>query len=691
MKHLTLWITTIALVLSGCQRSVVEHRATTQVTDPGSNNAVQVEVVEKTFAVRVPDGPTTNRGSGEGYYPPKDPQTRQRLLRDEQRTVKVVILRNAYVEAWVVPQWGARLIRAFDPQTQAEFFMYHKLVENYLPWNGPGGVKASFPFFEHGLTLDNAAAWRLVHEDDGGVSVAMDLRFTQFDHLRDITRYGQYSDESLSISVGLKPDSALISWVQRKDNLNPTPRSDRVWNDARYPMPVHYAANSRGKTLRKNKGRYIDLPKIEEDIEILYPATWAVDHGPTKLYAASEQQWDVSHFALAVPSGFVGAWYPPENLNRLRIHDPRPGFGPGAKVWNKPGRNDFEHWGGEGIVFEAPGDLRPAWQPVAFTHHFWTAQGIGRVSFANEHVAVSVDGQQFSLVTTRPAQVEVDDDQATAIALAQVTPHQPLTGRFSGKALTIRLDGRTVMRQSFPIVLPNADTPVPAAVQSEFLRLKHWQDEPERFEKDSYGRNQGIKGFIDGLHAARHITPDADPRKILSLARVCQRLGDLALAEKLAQMVDAPEADLVLGLIALERATIADRGNDLAQVDFGRSGWQADGLRALRARALGDNQAAITYLRRYLAAVPDAWYPRLWLAYWSGDKALAQHLAEEQPASPEAHWVLKQLRLPHDLTALSQGFPTHQQHLDVFSTMATEGGYRPLPRYPLEHIANKPW
>jgi hypothetical protein len=450
-------------------------------------------------------------------------------------------------------------------------------------------------------------------------------------------------------------------------------------------MPIHYrqgidAADYAGMS-NTDRRQAMDIAAIERDIEIIYPATWAVDHGPFRLYPASSQRWFVSHFAMEVPAGFVGAWYPREGVNRLRIHDPRRGFGRAAKVWNHPGRDNFEHWGGVGVVFEAPGELRPGWDPVEFTHHFWTAQGIGRCSIANEHVAVAVDGERFSLVTSRPGLVEIDDDTQANVAAGTVGPHQPLHGQFSGRSLIVRFNGRTVLAQDFPLTLPQQGDVPPAHIQAEFLALRDWRQDPERFEKDGYGRNMGAKGLVDGLVAGRRMQ-QGPPERALSLARVCQRLGDLDQANRLATLADVPESGMVLGLVAMEQQQ---------PVDFGRAGWQADGLRALQARSSGNTDGAIHHLRSYLSWVPRAWYPRLWLAYWTNDHGLAQALAAENPASPEAQWVLQQLGLPNELQAMTADRPTHREHLNIFAAMAQDGGYRPLPRYPINLIEEKPW
>ena len=90
-----------------------------------------------------------------------------------------------------------------------------------------------------------------------------------------------------------------------------------------------------------------------------------------------------------------------------------------------------------------------------------------------------------------------------------------------------------------------------------------------------------------------------DPVKALSLARAAYRVGLFAEAARVCNLYPGPEADLLLGLIAWEK------GKDH---DFATAGWEADWLRAVRHRRLGDTKSAIAAIDRYIAQVPKAWY-----------------------------------------------------------------------------------
>lgn len=640
-------------------------------------DAVTATVTPMTFTVGTK--PMGSRGSkapnGDGYYPLRG--VKPTLT---ETTVDVVVLDNGLVEAWVVPAWAGRLLRARDKRTGADYFAYDPTpIEGFLPWN-PGGVKSSFPFFEHGTHLDQPAGYRIVHAADGAVTVACDLRFTQHAAGADRLRYGRFGDEALGLMVTVRPGSTVVDWRQRKDNPNPLPRGDRLWNDTSFPLtPVfrteQVVDQKTGQTVAKEVP---DLAGCAANIDFLFPARWVVDHGPTHVHTSPHwsalSNWNVSHFAIDAPYGFTGGWYPREDRNRLRINDTRPGHGAAVKLWSAPGRPLFEIWGGEGIVFEKPGHLQPAYRPVEFTNRFWVAQGIGAVDFATADAAVGVEGTAFALVASRAARAEVRDDTGVVVASGAVDPWTPLTGTFSGRRLAVALDGVPAFAQDFPLdrPLPVKETAVPPAIAQAFAELT--APDPQFFEKQCVGRNEGQPGLTDALDAARKVVDGSEPQQAQSLARAVFRLGRLDEAERLCRLAPGPRSDYLLGLIAWERGQA---------VDFAAAGWEADYLRALLAVQRGNRAEAVTLVDRYLAEVPDAWYPRLARAFWVGDAEAARGLASGNPASPEAQVVLALLGQPNDVAALLTGNPHADIHLAIFRDQLERGAWRSLPRYPL--------
>jgi hypothetical protein len=648
--------------------------------------------VERSALGEAPRGGTT---AGSGYYPIRDAVTKKPVFVIEDQTVDVVVLDNGLVEAWICPAFGGRLLRAIDKKTNIDYFARRVvdgkwIFDDKLAWN-PGGVKASFPFFEHGLGLRIPAGYRTITAPDGSATVAMDMRFTDQNTARELTRYGRYGDEALTILVSLHPGSTLVEWTQRKDNNNATGRSDRMWNDCTYPAPVvKKTVTEKDKQGNEVTKEVADVEAMDKLIEFIYPARWVVDHGPNNVHTsphwAALKNWGVSHFAIDAPYGFAGGYYTDGDLNRIRINDPRPGFGPGCKLYTAPGSEFFELWGGESWVFEYPGELLPAYKPSTYTHRYWMAQGIGKVSYANAEVAVGVEGTNFHMVASHEAQAEVTDDTGKVVAKGAIGPHQVLQGTFTGKQLAVKLDGKAVMDQTFPLdrPIPAKDTPVEPKAQALFDKLKAGvsTEHPTFYERGCYARNEGQPGLVNAWENFAKVTDAKNPARTASLARVAYRLGELEQAERLAKLVGGPEGDYVLGLVALERGQATD---------FGSAGWEADYLRALNARKANDLPKAITLVKSYLAHVPDAWYPRLALARWSNDVAAAEALANENPAAPEAQLLLKLMGKPNELDKTIAQRDEVQKHLLIFSAQIERGEYQPLPRFPVDIIRKKGW
>jgi hypothetical protein len=602
-------------------------------------DAVTVKIEPMTFPMSVAEK-EVRRGSnddGTGFYP-------RGAMRTENRTVDVVKLNNGLVEAWVVPAWGARLIRAIDLKTKVDYFWWTPAGKSHLGWDAPGGVKPSYPFFEHGTHMEQPASYRVVANPDGSRTVAMDLRFTQYTQPRESARYGRFGDEPLNVMVTVEPGSALVKWRQRKENLSPMPRAERMWNDSLFPIERPMKADGKGE----------DRDAMMQRNRFIYPVRYAADHGPTTLHSSPHwsnlSNWDVSHFAVDAPYHFVGVFHVPTSISRLRLNDEQ---GPAAKLYSAFWCDFAEHWGGVGYVFERPGRLLPAWQPVEFTHRYWTAQGIGEVSFANDDAAVHVDGTRFELLTSREQTVSVN-----GAAPAKVGPHTVLTGSFDGKALkVVDAAGKVLLAQTFPL-----DRPTPAKDEAIPAEVKKKYDEivaSGNAEGETVATNEGAPGALEG---------------IATNPRVAYRFGQFDHALALLGGDRSPEADYLRGLIAWEKGE---------KVDFGSAQWQADYHRALQAVQAGDRKAAVAKADSYLKAVPTAWYPRLARAVWAKDPAAATALATENPGSPEAQLALKLLGQPNELEALLKGNPEAAKDVAAFEAQVSKGQWAHPTRYPV--------
>lgn len=664
MKHL----------LAGLLFALLLHSAFAEIT-------VTKETMTFQVAVR-PLGPrgATSPAPEEGVYNVRGGETTI-----EPTEVEVIKVNNGLIEAWVAPNFGARLLRTFDVKTGVDYFNWTgEWNMDYLGF-GSGGVEASFPFFEHGVFLRQPAGHRVVRHEDGAVTVAMDMRFTQHQYPRDARRYGRFTEESLNVMVTVPPDSSLVEFRMRRENPTPLPRAGRLWNNATYNFPAETVEEERThrRTGEVTTHTVIDRNYVRDRYKIIWPARWVVDHGPTQIHRSPHHSnlsnWGVSHFAVDAPYGLMGVFDSKEKVNYLRTNDPV--HSPAAKLyadfWGwRPGHVMVELWGGQGLVFETPQPLFPAYAPVEATNHYVIAQGIGEVTAANNEIAVSVDGERFELIAFRNGPVRVLSG-GTEVAAGDSGPHTPLSGAFNGNELVVTRGDAEIFRQTFPLdrPVPARDEVVPEEMRAILEDLKNFGGQPERrLEMEQIHNNEGMATALDAVRAARDFEGD-DAARALSLARTCYRVGAFEEAEALAKRFPGPEADYVLGLIALERGRLTD---------FGEAGVEADYLRALHQRRMGNTQGALERVNAFLEANPTAFRPRLARAHWSGDRDEARRLSEENPGSPEALFVRLQLGdadVAPDLHTLLEGNPHAAEQLEQFHTEIHRGEFQPLKRF----------
>jgi hypothetical protein len=316
--------------------------------------------------------------------------------------------------------------------------------------------------------------------------------------------------------------------------------------------------------------------------------------------------------------------------------------------------------------------LQPGHAPVHFTQGYWITQGIGKVAWADRNCAIAIDGDRISLLTPQRHQARILAADGSVIAEGPVGPHTALVGSGDSSQLVIELDGSQVLSQTFPLDRPepSKETETPERITAILNSLAG--PNPHRIEAESFGANEGTPNALSAPAEAAKISADSDPVLAISLARACYRIGVLDQVARISALFPGPDADLLTGLLAMEAGE---------STDFGSAGWQVDWLRALNFRADGKPDQAIAAVDRYLAEVPDAWYPRLARAAWAKDASAATKLAMENPASPEAQLVLEFLGLAGESKRLLAGNPDAEAHLNRFRAMVETGAWAPMTRF----------
>jgi hypothetical protein len=546
-----------------------------------------------------------------------------------------VTLSNEYVAVVVDPNGGMYVPEATDLATGKEILH---------------GLKLNFPYFEHGIKTNQTAGYRIIRNQDGGVTVAMNMRFCHHQGPKEIERYGRFAERSLSEFVTLRPGEALFEFRGRVDNPTPLRRSYRLWD--RYLLPTHDETRiimPVSHRIEHSALRILPWPRCEVTDPTSGQKVLA-DCSIRKTYTAG------APFGLWSDYGFMGTWNPDDRINRLRIDDPVKD--PGMKCYIAG--EICEPWGGTTVVFEDPGGFVEGFVPCELRSAHYMVAGLGEISYADRNVAVCFDrGQPASVQVATPRTLGtmtvkvLDGDKTVAQETGALTP---------GKVLRVNVPGglsRVAVR-----VQP-ADATDPARTWQTPLLPVEIKDKSDRYEQtktacDARKRVDYIELQEHSNHRGHPIAMSAggaasgllksDSKSIPALessANACYRIGDFAKAVELADRalgIDAANehAFHVKGMIALEQGSL-----DEARTLLAKAGIQANYVRALMAVQKGDMKEAIALLDAMVKARPEVYRPRLLLAYLNAKNGRsgemikpARMLADENPAYPEAQEVL---------------------------------------------------
>lgn len=608
----------------------------------------------------------------------------------KSKSFKVIHLDNSLIRISIAPELGMRILRVQDKTSGTVREMFG-IMDNPANPNAHihdiGGVKASYPYFEHGLPMidfkgefDAKAGYFIESLPDGAVQVVMSMRFDHFQKEEDMGYLGKFTDRPLSSTVTLRPGENFFTVNYVADNPNPTRRSNRLWNDAIFPREPH---------------------------EVLFPAQWVSNHGATRIWNNQEKfrPNEKSQFALSGIQPFCGFYYPGANANHLRIADPVKN--PGMKLFADSAKNattPLEFWGSTNTLFENPTGFVGAFEPLELENRYYMARGIGKASYANEHFAVSVSGKNFKLVTTRPLLLSIFEFGTTnsPILDGQIAgPDKILSGTFAN-GIRIVSEGRELGQVKFP--LEYAGSRARAVQDSLGARASGYSDDDVAGEYEKYGVGRQGK-LLDGRWGSRYeiegsqgkgsmmnslaslysagviaSNPDAvkTPDSLLSIARAAYRHGGFAQVDSLltlAGSVKPEEAKFLRALMAMEKGENADF-----------SGTPPEGayFRALIAIKNGQKASAIQELDGLISQRPNLGRPRILRAFLKGNIAEAVESARIVPGSIEAWASLAALGYPGasaKVEGLLQQGPLAKVRMDDFLKEAREGKWRHERRF----------
>ena len=622
------------------------------------------------------------------------------------RTFELIVLENEYLRVQVAPEIHGAIVRAIYKPTGEDLFFFEGKAKDWMPfWES--GVKASFPFREHGIGTLQPASYHVAHRPDGSVTLALWMEFSRHNQPYHRASYGRYSSMMLSQLVTLRPRDASFTVEYRITNPTAYRQGRQCWNDTFFPRNHTAGGAVQGA----------DKPPIPSTSKLLYPAAYASHHAGRQFRrfdqakaAPAAQKNTTSIFAWDIAYGFTGMWYPDANVNRLRLTDPK--AAPGAKIflagdgryhagsWWSHAYNFVELWGGFDSLFEGVENWIGPGQARSFTHRFALVRDIGKVDFANDDAAVHVtaDGpdRRVTAVTFRPtARLQATWDGLPLGPAQACAPDRPARFRLPADAdqgrLALRAGQRVLLDRSFPLVIPDD--------KSRHAIIRRSVD----------GRRPGFYEMTDnGGIGYYRMAINKYPAASIGRGRTLYRDGRLVdavrcLAAATRAHPDAGEAWHLRGAALLEQSKTAEARTALDRALHAEKPYPpAAYLRAILALADGDRNLARRLLGTLVAADTHHWEGRLLKAWLDAgtDRACRQAsvAAAEDPADPRAQWVLAHCaraagkhalaaRVEADLAGLLRE-PGAARRLAEFQA-ATAGTYRAARRLRHFQISDK--
>ncbi|MFP4353787.1 MAG: tetratricopeptide repeat protein [Phycisphaerae bacterium] len=395
--------------------------------------------------------------------------------RDGEKTFGQVVLENEFLAVEILPEAGGVIGGAVYKPTGEDIFFREGKAKNWVPY-WESGVKANFPWREHCIrTVGQPAGLRIVRHDDGAVTAAMWMEFSRHDAPWQGAMFGAFTNLLLGQHVTLQPDSSAFTITYRITNPSPYRQGLRLWTDAFFPR--NHTADGVVQSDAK--------PPKPTQTEWIYPAAYVSGHRALNIRPYTNENNLIrkhtddhnSLFALEMPFGFAGLWYPQVRVNRLRLWDPATASG-AKQYYRGEGRfkagstsshmyNFCELWGGIDNVMEGVERWIGPGESYEFSHTYTMVRGIGKVDFANDQAAIHADfgGQDpvLEVVTYRP--IESLQARLDGKALGKDQPVGPRSpARFSlpagAKSGTVELTdakGNVLLHQKLPLEIP-ADT-----------------------------------------------------------------------------------------------------------------------------------------------------------------------------------------------------------------------------------------
>lgn len=529
-------ILTLTLVLAG----ILAGPAGLTADEP---NGVSIAVEKRTF-------PVVNKNRRK---PNRSPEQAAKLIGKSEYTTDVLVLQNRYLLLEIVPEFGGRVIRAQrkgpDGNVTELLWQNDKLI-NACSWS-MGGLKWSFPHWEHGRKLSESAGYVILKDSlNDRITVAMDMRFDEFLTPAETKRYGLATTLRLAQTVTLGADDAAFDWSARVTNPMPIRCGFKLW--------------------------YLVRPAMRDIHSLVFPATSGVGHNAPSLMTWNPDEVvgkrNLVFFAAGLRQPFAGWYYPEPDYNLMVIANRR--TAPGGKQVLYTGGRYIELWGGNHEVFEEAGRMLPPLGAFEMHTRIYPATGIGKVHYANRHIALGLGkagtGAEIRLVTTKPRTVEVawkTADGKKGTVMGPVGPRKPMRLGMPSDNVSLRItDGKVELAD---IELPIARPPKLTDEQFRALQLRVHGEDRKTGAKMPGGK--GMLAELTDLTAEHHyslvrarghfksvLETSTDRVALLDAARRLMRVSDdfaavtKGLEKVLRKHPNDPHANLYMGMALWE-------------------------------------------------------------------------------------------------------------------------------------------
>jgi tetratricopeptide (TPR) repeat protein len=423
----------------------------------------------------------------------------------------------------------------------------------------------------------------------------MDMRFDEFLTPAETKRYGLATTLRLAQTVTLAADDAAFDWSARVTNPMPIRCGFKLW--------------------------YLIRPSLKDVRSLVFPATTGVGHN-----APRRLTWDANEiignrnlvfFAAGMRQPYAGWYYPDPNYNLMVVANRR--MAPGGKqvLWANAGY--VELWGGNHEVFEEAGRMLPPLGAFEINTRIYPAGGIGKVHYANRHVALSLretNGRgEIRLVTTKPRTVSVawrTADGKKGAVTGKTGPRKPLRIATASAKLDLRVtEGKATLADvSLPIAPP------PRLTDEEFRALQLRVHGEDRKTGERMPGGKGMLAELTDLTAEHHyslwrargrfrdvLKTATDRAALLDAARRHIRVSDdfgpavQGLEKVLDEHPDETHANLYLGMILWEQGK-PDKARPYLQKADELPGGQY--LLALHMKSKGKTADALKHARKVI-------------------------------------------------------------------------------------------